>query len=837
MVWFVAASSVLAAPAISTIDSGQETTAMPSKQASTGPENLAERLAQAAVAQITDVQINVTEAGVEVVLTTTEGAIAVPSTVTIGNALVADIPQAVLALPAGDEVQSASPTDDIALVTVSSLPDNIVRVAITGTDASPTVDIRSAERSLILSIAPGAITAESLETDSIQVVVTAERTEADLQNVPISITAITREEIEDGSITSLSEIAANTPNFSIFSGAGQNRSFLTYSVRGLGNVNFFNSDSVGFYIDDVPIDTSFATAFLDLNLIDLERIEILRGPQSTLYGRNTQAGAVNIITRRPTNELELNGVADYGRFNDANIRASISGPVLEDQLFFRLSGSYASRDGYLENTFLSSTVDDQSGWTGRAQLLWTPSEEWDISFNTSIDAYADGGPPFVFLNQPNIFQTERDFDGFNNLNANAQSLRVAYSNPDFRVTSITARRFARNEQAADADLTTADLLRTPLQLDSTTWSQELRLQSANNNDQFQWLAGGYFESRNLQNIDDSLRFGVDAFDIFGVPPGVNAANGEVQTDIFALFGQVSYQPIEPLTLTAGLRYETTSATLASLERTFTLDGQDPLTTFSARDVEQTSNAFLPRFVAQYRFSPEVMAYGSVSRGFKPAGVNPRADSDVTLTFGEERSWNYELGVRSSWLDDRLAVNFTFFHSPVSDYQVVFFDGLSGLPREIANADVNVTGFELETRATPLTGLDFIAGFGLANARFTNFSDPVSGTSFTGNRIPFAPEFTYNLAMQYRSSIGLLGRLELQGVGTTFFNEDNTLRQNPYAVVNARVGYEFEDYGIYVFANNVFSNEYLTYVTPPILGNNLALYGAPTTYGVQLRARF
>lgn len=807
-------------------------------------EAWATELAQSTTIQIVGVQLNETETGIEIIFNTTDGQLAIPTPSVVGNALIADIPNAVLSLPEGDDFQSADPAPGITLVTVSSLSNERVRVAITGSEAPPIADISTEPQNLILTISAGepsetqrAGIEDGFDNDAIQIVVTAERAEENIQDVPISVTALTQEDIEDADITSLPEIAANTPNFSVFSGAGQDRSFSNYSVRGLGNVNFFSSDTVGFYVDDVPIDTTLGTAFLNLNLIDLERIEVLRGPQNTLYGRNTQAGAVNIITRQPSNNFESNSIIDYGRFDDLNIRTSISGPVVKDRLFARLSGSFASRDGYLENTFLDSDVDEQSGWTGRAQLLWTPSDDWNISFNASVDDYNDGAVPFVLLDQPDPFETERDFDGFNNLNTNTQSLRVAYSNPDLRVTSITARRFARTDQNSDGDGTVLDLFQVPLQIDSTVWTQELRLQSPDNDGPLEWLAGGYFEARDAENIDDGLIFGEDAFNIFGVPPGTDVSNGDVETTIFGIFGQVSYQPIEPLTLTAGLRYENTNATLESLERTFTPQGGDAITTFSASDVEQTSNAVLPRFVAQYRFNPNIMAYGSVSRGFKPAGVNPRANSDVTLTFEEERSWNFELGVRSSWLNNRLAANVTVFHNPISDFQVVTFDGFSGLPLEIENADARTTGFELEVRATPLEGLDLIAGFGLADARFTDFPDSDGGESVDGNRIPFAPEFTYNLAAQYRSPIGLLGRLELQGLGTTFFDENNTLSQGSFALVNARLGYEFENYGIYLFANNIFDVEYLTFISPPIGGNSLALFGTPATYGVQLKASF
>lgn len=349
------------------------------------------------------------------------------------------------------------------------------------------------------------------------------------------------------------------------------------------------------------------------------------------------------------------------------------------------------------------------------------------------------------------------------------------------------------------------------------------------------MLGGYFEAREFKNTDDSVIFGNDALAVLGLPPSADVVDGEVDTTTLAGFGQISYQLVEALTLVAGLRYESTDVTLQRLERTFTTDGFPSLITLAAEGIEQNSDAVLPRVAIEYRFSPNAMVYGSIAREFKPAGVNSRAADATTLTFGAERSWNYEIGLKSSWFDNKLTVNLAAFYSPVDDYQVVFSDAATLSPSAIANAGASIAGFELEAKATPVRGLDIIAGLGYTDTEFTDFTDPVTGVSFNGNRLPFAPDFTYNLAVQYRAPNGILGRVELRGFGTTFFDEANTLKQDPFAILNARLGYEFENYGIYVFANNIFDTRYVSFASA--FSGGIGLYGAPTTVGVQLRARF
>ncbi|MEM9215820.1 MAG: TonB-dependent receptor [Cyanobacteria bacterium P01_F01_bin.150] len=665
--------------------------------------------------------------------------------------------------------------------------------------------------------------------EGLRIVVTAEKTPEEVQSVPLSITVFTEEQIEDANIRSLDNIADNTPNFTFFPG-GANRTAPFYSVRGITNFNLFSRDAVGFFVDDVPY--SYA-GFIDQDLIDLERVEVLRGPQNTLYGRSSLGGVVNVTSRRPSDEFEFRGSTSYGSYETFDAQLSVSGPIVEDELGFRLSGRYGTQDGFVENTFLDDDVDGGSDFTGQGQLAWTPSDKLEVLFNASVADYREGAEPFVIRDaNDDPFETEQDFNGFNDLVSNAQSLRIAYDTPDIRVTSITAHRFSSQIGALDQDATTADIEINAPNFASRVFTQEVRVQSPEESDRLQWIVGGYYEASNFDNDRAFIR-GLDTPPTDPLPSGRQQEDGETNSRTLATFGQVSYGVTDALTLTAGLRYEDTDVTTDYAQTFTSTDGLLVLPLQEFSDLEASGSELLPRFVIDYQINPNLLAYGSITRGYRPPGASFSPINEDTAVFDGETSWNYELGVKSSWLDDRLIVNLSGFINEISDFQ---FPSLQDGNLLVDNADTRVIGSELEIIARPLPGLDLIAGLGLLNSEFRNGNDAFTGAPLEGNRTPFAPSLTYNVAAQYRSDIGILGRLELVGFGNTFFDDLNTVEQDSFALVNARLGYEFDDYGLYVFANNLFDTEYVTQAFN--LGTNtIATFGAPRTVGVQMKARF
>lgn len=782
-------------------------------------------LAQSPVT-IAGVRLNPTAGGLEVILETAGGESLQGITSSQDNRLIVEISNAQLQLPKGQEFRQENPAPGIASVTVIATKPSQVQITVTGIDGLPDGTIVQSRSGLVLSVQP-------LEPE-IEILVTAQKRLESAQEVPISLTTLPRQTLEDAQIDSLQDIANNTPNFSFFPTNAGGSDFNYYSIRGLNNFNFLVSqDSVGFYIDDVPFDFG---AFLDLGLLDLERVEVLRGPQSTLYGRSSPAGVVNIISRPPTNFSEFRVAGGYGNYNFREAQLSYSNAIIADQLAFRLAGAYRARDGVFENATLDRSVGEREQLLGRAQLLWTPSEEWSVSFNTYVNDNDNGDPVFTPQNADDPFTTFKAVDGFVRLNSNTQALRIGYDGTGFRATSITARRFSHQEVlAGDSISPPLDLARSVIDFDSTVWTQEIRLQSPSTADRFRWLLGGYYESREFDVENDAFDYTAAGAAFFGLPSaGQNRVSAQQFRTTYAVFGQVDYKPVEPLTLFAGLRYETSNF---DLDRQRTFETSNAVTVLSPRvQQEDDSSEVIPRFGVQYRFSPNVMAYATVAKGYRPSGFNYRADTEDIRRYQEEKTWTYEAGIKSSWFDDRLTANLSVFHNDVDGYQVLLVDNF-GFFRNIASADVKATGLEFELKAQLTKGLDVIAGIGYVDSQFTSYRNSFTGTDLSDNRVPFAPDLTYNLAVQYRSPGGIFARAELRGFGKTYFDDANLVEQDPFALVNLRLGYEWDKYGIYIFANNLFDTRYITsgFLFPP--PNVTAGFGEPVTYGFQARAEF
>lgn len=776
---------------------------------------------------VTEIQLNPTQTGIEIILQTPIGGAEQlqPVNLSQGNNFIVDIPNAQLEKPFRQE----NPIAGVSEVTVTNKDANTVRISAIGENELPSVELFDSDEGLIFSFTGTEESAQTPPTDSeIELVVTAEKTPENPQNVPISLTTLSRQQIENADVNSLRDVAAFTPNF--FTSLGD-RSFNFQTIRGLGNSNYLSRDAISVYIDDVPYENIHQ--FLPGELFDLERVEVLRGPQGTLYGRSSQAGVINIISRPPSNTLEFNLGAGYGNYNQRQAQLSLSDAIVKDELAYRLAFAYNARDGFTRNTLLDEDANEQSSLYGRANLLWTPAPEWSISFNANVASNQDGDNTFVPITQSDPFESQSNIPGSLDVTTNAQSLRIAYEGSAVNVTSITARNDTNLNYTQDTDYTADDLLRSAARIPSTIWSQEIRVQSPNNAERFRWLVGGYYQSRSL-DLDLSTEY-TPQVTALGFPVGTDRTDARFDQDTYAVFGQVDVEPLEGLILTAGLRYESFRDEL-NLNNSF----EDPVlgeipTGLTLEDSVTDGDILLPRFAVQYRISPAVMLYGSVARGYKPGTQNFATDNLATLIVRPENLWSYELGVKSNWLDDRLTANFAVFWSNVDDYQVLLTDA-TGFSTLIANGSVETSGVEFELTAKPIEGLDVFAGFGYTNARFTEYTNPFTGENFNGNKLTYAPEFTYNLGVQYRSPGGFLGRVDLQGIGTYFFDDANNLKQDPFALVNARIGYEWDSGGVYFYVNNLFETEYITTAFSGFFAD-LASYGDRRTYGVQVRLAF
>ncbi len=643
------------------------------------------------------------------------------------------------------------------------------------------------------------------------------------QVIAESLTPISDEEIKQFIIESFADIAKKLAKYNYspkYERGNQLSNYIT--IQGLTKPIFLTpQDRVAFYIDDIPVDYN---NFLVLSSTELDRIQVLKIPQSTVVGKNSTGGIVNAIPRQASSEPEVLFGASYGSYNSRELQFSLNDALVEDKLALRIAGVYKGQNGFIENIATDEKIGERARFAARAQLLWTPTSDWKISFNSYNSFIDDGHPPFNKLDASEPFEVNLDTEGYNEYSTNTQALKVGYQGKGFRATSITARRFSRQAFLFPSSMGATQTID---DLSLKLWTQEFRLQSPESADNFQWLLGAYYESQDYL-VDNAQ------VDIPGLPRVRRFGDDYRQT--YAVFGQIDYKPVKPLTVSAGLRYESSNSSLDSTYDLVNPDGSLSPIRPDFEDEKVSDNELIPSFGLKYQFNSNFIGYANISKGYKPGGLNYGSDTDDTIKFKEEKTWSYVVGLQSIWLNGYLLAGLSFFHKDINDFQVLQFDEY-GVLGAVNNIGLKATGVQFELKAKPAPGLDLIASIGYADGKYENYINAETGIDLSDNQVPFIPQLTYNLAAQYRTRGGLYARAELRGYGLTYFDDDNTIKQEPYALVNARIGYEAEKYGIYLYANNLFDTRYLTsgYLFP--VPDGTAEFGNPAMYGVQVKAKF
>lgn len=705
------------------------------------------------------------------------------------------------------------------------------------------------------------------------ITVTAEKREENIQEVPVSVTAFSETQIEDAGITDVGELQTYIPNLSDFHFGPRGGSESHLLIRGVGSL--LGDSSVGFYVDDVSYLSGVSFNMADFH--DIERIEFLRGPQGTLYGRNALGGVINIITKKPTNDFDVRAGLSFGDYDYRKYHARLNVPVVRDKLFFSLSGSYSERDGFVTNDLTGDTVDDREGLSGRAKLRWIPSDALDITLGISGDRIRDGSYAIGPLEEirENPYHVRHDFtDGYSDADQTREDLRVVYKTPGFTVTSITGLLQHSLESMNDQDFTPNDFALNDYKKDTDQITQELRFSSPDDSDSpWKWIGGAYLYRKDM-NIDFDDIFRPDFYNFMSggalSPLGLEIEShglltGDMDTYGGALFGQVTYTVFDKLDLTAGLRleYEKSKAELQG-DRAVNVSGpgvpflpdylDDPVIgprlapllyegPTSRIDEDVDYSEWLPKFTVAYHLKEDVMTYATAAKGFRSGGFNmylQGSDDPDDLIYGPEYSWNYELGIKSGWFDNRLIANAAVFYIDYEDQQVLQLIGASQTITRNAGKSTS-KGFEVELAAKPVQGLELIANYGYTDATFDEYRDPAASADYDGNKVLMVPEHDYLLAAQYRypltASLTLFSRVELHGVGELYWDYANSEKQGAYELVNARVGAEFEHFDVYFWVKNLFDQEYETIAFEfPMLGW-LAQPGNPRTIGMTLNGRF
>ena len=681
----------------------------------------------------------------------------------------------------------------------------------------------------------------SYQTES--VIVTAQKREEDVQDVPDSITVLGEIDISDAGITDMATLSTQVPNFEFYS-FGSRWHCQTY-IRGIKTLN--NTEpSTGLYVDGVNYSKSY---LFDFPLFDVERIEVLRGPQGTLYGRNTMAGVINIHTRTPDNDIRAQISGTYASYDERRMQGHVQTPILKDKLFLGLSGLISSSDGYMGNDIDGVGEDGrhQDGQAGRIKLRYLPAPAWDITLGLDVQHHDDGAFPFRrtrrnsfvkagILDADNPYHYSHDFDGTSENDFWGTTLNTSVDTKIGKATSITGYRDFNNEDFIDSDFSPLDATRMKYVMEERTFSQELRIASPDDKTGAQWLAGiYYFHINSDKERANYYQSAMAASPSNPFAPGTGARMTRSKGTNFgeAIFGQITWPVFNTLDVTTGLRYEVEDAQMdATVFHT-----PDGGATTAAQQPYQESRftALLPKLSVGWHFMDDKMLYTTVSRAHRSGGFN---DPNVgAAPYDEEYSWVYEAGIKSEFFQNRLTVNLCGFYTDIEDEQITRFDEYNQSYLENAGESHRL-GMEFEAGWFISKDLELFASFTWIEAEYDKYTDPVTGEDFEGNTTFGVPDYTYTLGFQYRRPMwgewNGFCRAELTGTGHRYFDDANTVKDPGYELVNLKLGLEGTHWDGYVWANNLFDRHYCIFEN---VDRGITEDGEPLTIGITLSYRF
>jgi iron complex outermembrane receptor protein len=668
------------------------------------------------------------------------------------------------------------------------------------------------------------------------VYVTAQKAVTEAQLTPVSVSVVTADVLRDAGVASVRDAAVYAPNVVL----------TDFSARKLSNPRFRglgaspNNPAVTTYYDGVP---QFNANSSSIELIDVEQIEFVRGPQGALFGRNTVGGLINITSTRPSLQdwrASVTGTGGNSEFWDG--RASVSGPLVRNELAAGVGLGWSSREGYTKNDLTGHDLDRREAFFGKGQLLWHPYERCEVRLLLTGERARDGdyalGDLAAIRARPH--HVSRDFEGHTRRDLIAPTLLANYWGERLDVALVTGGVWWQTDDATDLDYSPAPLALRHNAEDAAQFSQEIRITSPKDSpwtlsDQVRmsWQSGVFVFVQDYRQR---------AFNDLNPPLAPIPLRSRSRADLndwgLGIYCQSTLTVHDRLDLSVGARgdYENKSATLGS--STIPAFGP-PL----RQNLDAEFGECSPQATALYRFTPDCAAYLSVARGFKAGGFNA-ASPPGTEAYGQEDSWNYEAGFKTRWCDGRLTANCAFFYTHWDNLQLNVPNPFVPGQFYIANVgSAHSKGVEFEMHARPYAGWDVFASAGYNDARFLSGSES-GGAPVGGRHVPFTPDYTASGGMQYVWPVGgdiaLFARAEVVLSGRFFYDDQNTAGQSAYTLANFRAGLRAKHWFAEGWIKNAFDTDYvpvaLAYpgLAPSgFIGEN----GAPLTFGVTVGARF
>ncbi|MEP6783242.1 MAG: TonB-dependent receptor [Acidobacteriota bacterium] len=701
---------------------------------------------------------------------------------------------------------------------------------------------RRAALVVLVILAPAASFAQSNQSPSLilpPVIVTAQKEPTDLKQVPASVTAVTADTIAKAGLRSITDAGIYAPN----------TVFTEFTARKASNARFRGIGSspanpaITTYLDGVPQLNSNSS---NIELLDVNQIEFVRGPQSPLFGRNTLGGIVNVTSARPSMSRWTGSVmAPFGNPGAMEVRGNVSGPV-GDKAAIGVAAGKQMRDGYTLNQTTGNKIDSRDGTFAKAQLLYLPNANWEARLIYGYERDRDGDYALGDLSAIRIapFNVARDFEGFTNRDINNTTVNIRGTGQHFSIESTTGFIKWNTEDQTDLDYTPMPLATRANLENDTQFTQQVRIASPDNaplvlgSTMLKWQAGiEYFNQGYAQDAVNTLSAFVLSPQI-GFPVAMHSPEAAIDTSGIGLFGRATVTLNDKADVIAGLRFdhETSDAHLSTF---FDPAIAPPNVVADKKSFSSVS----PQFAFLYHVTPEHMAYASAARGYKAGGFNPAA-LPGSEAYGEEHAWHFETGVKSTLAGGKVSANAALFFINWDDLQLNVPNPFVPGQFYISNAgSAHSRGVEFDVTARPHPAVDVFAALGFTSARFDD-GTMANGVDVSDHAIPYAPDYTATFGAQLNraltSSLNGYGRAEVVLNGAFDYDESNVEGQDAYSIVNLRAGARHARLFGEVWVRNAFDTHYVPIAIPypgfapsGFIGEN----GRPRTFGITIGTSF
>ena len=712
-----------------------------------------------------------------------------------------------------------------------------------------------------------------------EVIVTAQKRAQNLQDVAVSAQAFSGEDIRVMGLDSVADLIYTAP--SLNAGGLGSGSQQQMGVRGV--VDYSRNPGVdprmGVYIDQVYQGQGYSA---DQPLLGLETVEILRGPQGSLFGKNTVSGAINLVTKKPSESFEGEFAITAGNEGQARYQAYVSGGI-SDTVSASLALTYDERDGLYQNTSLNITTGDYDRTSGRAKIYWAPSERLEATLTYDFSERESSEPTGVPANVP-AFQTPAGLESEDNTEFSGTALHLNYElDSGMQLVSITSKREGEFSLIGDDDMLPFDIQTTFFDENNDQFTQEFRLQSADES-RVKWLAGVYYFEAD-RDTGRYAQFGEQLYTVVfpqlpepaptialalapfvGELAGRIAAPSLLEHESLALFAHLEWAIADAISMTVGFRYTEDEKsvdwrqvntpndpdTAAFLEANAGLPiplSQAPGVFLGGVNSEfkdkRKEDDFSPTISVQYQANEDLLLYARYAGAAKSGGYNADFATNglERFEYDQETVDSFELGLKGTFADNTLRVNVAAFEMQFDDFQVFQFltnESTNATSLELTNAaEVSIQGVETEVTWLPTANLRFIANATLLDASYDDFQNPgEGGTPFTGNQLPYAPDLKYFLAAQYRTSFA--GGVITFDVDYTYVDDQFTDPGNlavdkidSYDLLGAKMAFApaSESWELSLWGRNLNDEEYTKVNNDNFLGSPRTVWGDPRMYGV------